>query len=160
MKMNVIYEWDEVARVYSATCTVLGNVSSFGATKEEALLNLKQAVKLNLHELDKYLQELDKFGNTKAVKQVYGKLFEKFSQIIFKHDPIGISFINDEDEYDPEVGTILPRLKDCKNFEDLYSMIYEEFVEWFGDIAGNKEKYAPLAEEFWKTWEEFNASIQ
>jgi hypothetical protein len=47
----------------------------------------------------------------KYLKIRYGKLFEEASSILFRHDPIGIAFDNENtDEYEAEVGTILPRL--------------------------------------------------
>jgi hypothetical protein len=49
----------------------------------------------------------------KRLKQEYGELFDQTSAILFRHDPIGINFEDNTGEYDPEAGTILPRLAAC-----------------------------------------------
>ena len=40
-------------------------------------------------------------------------LFDEINEILFRHDPMGISFGDNTDEYDLEVGTILPRLREA-----------------------------------------------
>lgn len=64
---------------------------------------------------------------------------------------MGIAFENENaDEYDPETGTILPRLENCASASDVLSMIHEEFVRWFGaDTAGPLELYSDIAFEIW-----------
>lgn len=48
MNVRAIIEWDEEAQVYSATCPELNFVSSFGDTKQDAIANLEDAIKLML----------------------------------------------------------------------------------------------------------------
>jgi len=48
MVIRAVIEWDEEAQSYSATCPELNFVSSFGDTKEDAIANLKDVVKLML----------------------------------------------------------------------------------------------------------------
>ena len=48
MNIRAIIEWDEEAQSYSATCPELNFVSSFGETKQEAIANLEDAIKLML----------------------------------------------------------------------------------------------------------------
>ena len=48
MNIRAIIEWDEEAQAYSATCPELNFVSSFGDTKQEAIDNLQDAIKLML----------------------------------------------------------------------------------------------------------------
>jgi len=48
-----------------------------------------------------------------ALRRHYPVLFDEVSSILFRHDPIGINFETNTDEYEPEVGTILPRLKEA-----------------------------------------------
>ena len=48
MIIRAVIEWDEEAQSYSATCPELNFVSSFGDTKENAIANLKDAIKLML----------------------------------------------------------------------------------------------------------------
>ena len=48
MIIRAVIEWDEFAQAYSATCPELNFVSSCGETKESAIANLKDAIKLML----------------------------------------------------------------------------------------------------------------
>ncbi|MGQ0835165.1 MAG: hypothetical protein ACT4O5_09645 [Gammaproteobacteria bacterium] len=66
-------------------------------------------------------------------------------------DPVGlISGGAPLDEYSPEIGTILPRLKEASSEQLLRRIIHEEFARWFGaDVAGSEEKYAEVATRIW-----------
>lgn len=48
MIIRAVIEWDQEARNYSATCPELNFVSSCGDTKEDAIANLQDAIKLML----------------------------------------------------------------------------------------------------------------
>ncbi|MEM9273726.1 MAG: type II toxin-antitoxin system HicB family antitoxin [Cyanobacteria bacterium P01_F01_bin.143] len=48
MIIRAIIEWDELAQAYSATCPELNFVSSCGDSKQEAINNLEDAIKLML----------------------------------------------------------------------------------------------------------------
>lgn len=48
------------------------------------------------------------------------------------HDPMGINFEDNKDEYELETETILPRLKDCHSADEVRRMVHQEFVRWFG----------------------------
>jgi hypothetical protein len=83
----------------------------------------------------------------------YGDLFDATEQLLFRHDPIGINFDDNTDEYDPEVETILPRLNDCRSPEDVLRVAHEEFVRWFEkDTAGPPERYERIAADLWQMW--------
>ncbi len=83
----------------------------------------------------------------------YPKLFVDVQQCLFRHDPVGINFETNADEYDPEVGTIIPRLPNCKSQDDVLNVVHEEFVQWFGaDVAGPITKYEAISEDIWKMW--------
>ena len=66
------------------------------------------------------------------------------SQLLREADPIRLITIGaPDDEYDPEVSTILPRLREARSAADVQKIIYEEFVHWFdADIAGPITHYA------------------
>jgi hypothetical protein len=91
----------------------------------------------------------------KRLKVKYGELFDATAAMLFRHDPSGISFENQKtDEYDPEAGTILPRLSSCHSSEDVRGVLHEEFCRCFGtDNAGPPERYAPIASELWQLWQ-------
>lgn len=87
------------------------------------------------------------------VKRKYKKLFAEASALLFRCDPIGINFEDNTDEYDPEVGTILPRLSSCHSPSEVRRVVYEEFRRWFGsETAGDEMSYNAIAEELWLLW--------
>jgi hypothetical protein len=89
----------------------------------------------------------------KQLKGEYKVLFEGVSSILFKHDPIGLNFEENIDEYDPEARTLLPRLPKCSSAADVQNALHEEFVRWFApDLAGSPETYADAAAEIWALW--------
>jgi len=92
------------------------------------------------------------------LKVEYGDLFNSIASLLFRRDPIGINFETNADEYEPEVGTILPRLPGCHSHEHVLRVVHEEFVRWFGaDTAGPEERYAQIATEIWQLWQKFKA---
>jgi hypothetical protein len=90
-----------------------------------------------------------------AVQAQDPELFEALRSVIFEHDLIGINFETNTDEYDPEVGTIIPRLGTCNSVVDVQSVVHEEFVHWFGlETAGPKDKYREMSIDIWRVWRE------
>jgi hypothetical protein len=89
------------------------------------------------------------------LKAEYGELFDSVSAILYRVDPVGIAFDNPNlDEYAPEVGTILPRLRSCQSADDVSQIVYEEFVRWFNaDNAGSQDHYRQIAREIWQLWQ-------
>ena len=53
----------------------------------------------------------------KRLKAEYRELFDSTAALCFRHDPIGIAF-GPSDEHEPEVGTVLPRLRACHSEAD------------------------------------------
>ena len=96
----------------------------------------------------------------KKLKGDYKVLFEETSAILFRHDPIGLDFETNIDEYDPEARTILPRLPSCSSAEDVTQIVHEEFVRWFDrDVAGPASQYAEPAQEIWHLWQRRGAKL-
>ena len=90
----------------------------------------------------------------RQLKAQYGELFNAVSALLYREDPIGINFEVNPDEYDPEAGTILPRLCGCQAEEDVLCVVHEEFVRWFeSNNAGPKEHYKEIAAEIWQLWQ-------
>ncbi|MHB0935948.1 MAG: hypothetical protein ACYDCO_12685 [Armatimonadota bacterium] len=88
--------------------------------------------------------------NASQLKQDYQSLFRQLRDILLAEDPIGIYYDINPDEYDPEIGSILPRLKNCKSVADMHDVVYQDFVRWFGPrTAGAKERYQRIAERIW-----------
>lgn len=95
------------------------------------------------------------------LKEEYGKLFDDVSTILFHADPIGINFETNPDEYHPETGTILPRLKACNSADDATHVVHEEFVRWFDlPTAGAAERYRQIGSEIWELWQARKSDIR
>jgi hypothetical protein len=91
---------------------------------------------------------------SQSLKAAYGSLYADVSRLLHEADPIGLIAMGaPDDEYDPEVSTILPRLREASTAVDVQRIVHEEFVQWFGaDIAGPLTGYADVAERIWGTW--------
>ena len=86
-----------------------------------------------------------------ALRAEYGSLYDDVFGILTKHDPIDIAEV--PDEYEPEVGTILPRLKRAKSAADVRRIIHEEFVQWFSlGLAGPEKNFQQISIEVWSAW--------
>ena len=92
-----------------------------------------------------------------AVKAKFGPLFDEVSAILFRHDPAHVNFCFNADEYEPEVGTILPRLRECRSAQEVQEVVYEECGRWFA-FPGDKEKYLRPSEEIWAAWQRFKSA--
>jgi hypothetical protein len=89
------------------------------------------------------------------LRKKYRDLYDRLTELFFRLDPIGIGSEGNEDEYELEVGTILPRLSGCTSESDCLNVIHEEFVRWFdARIAGPASNYEPIAHEVWLIWNE------
>lgn len=89
----------------------------------------------------------------KAIRLEYGELFDALSKLLFQADPMSINFETNTDEYEPEVGTIIPRLKQAQSETDVRQIVHEEFCMWFGGkIAGPIEGYGDIASKIWTEW--------
>ena len=61
------------------------------------------------------------------LKLEYGNLFDAIAEILFRHDPIELNYVDNTDEYESEARTILPRLKTCHSVDDVVSVVHEGF---------------------------------
>jgi hypothetical protein len=87
------------------------------------------------------------------LKKQYGLLFDAVAAVLFEYDLIGISIGDNTDEYEPETGTILPRLAGAKSVDDVQTIVYEEFCRWFdADGAGSRERYREVSAKIWEAW--------
>lgn len=88
----------------------------------------------------------------KSSRDQYKALRAAITNAINRADPVGLLDLGaPQDEYDPEVGTILPRLSTASSANDVLTIVHEEFVRWFGtDNAGPADAYREAAEEIWR----------
>jgi hypothetical protein len=91
------------------------------------------------------------------LKAEYGEIYDQVAALLFRHDPVGINYDFNTDEYEPEVRTILPRLKACRSADEVRVVVHEEFVRWFSaDSAGSEQNYAVIATEIWQLLQKRN----
>ncbi|WP_139058348.1 hypothetical protein [Shewanella sp. HN-41] len=88
------------------------------------------------------------------LKSRYRELWRIVDGAIRKEDPIGLLELGaPPDEYAPEVGTILPRLKSASSESELCSIIHQEFLHWFGEpTAGPETVYESIAKDIWQKY--------
>src|SRR5262245_60733127 len=91
---------------------------------------------------------------SESLKAAYGNLYADMSRLFREADPMSLIAMGaPDDEYDPEVSTILPRLREARTAADVQRIVHEEFVRWFGaDLVGPLTDYAEIAERIWGTW--------
>ena len=95
-----------------------------------------------------------------SLKAAYGTLYTEVSRLVREADPIRLIEIGaPDDEYDPELSTILPRLREAKSADDVQRIVYEEFAHWFGaEIAGPATHYAGVSDNIWEVWNKLRVS--
>jgi hypothetical protein len=95
----------------------------------------------------------------RGLRAEYGALYDSIAALLFRHDPIGVNFDDNTDEYEPEVDTILPRMRGCYSSDDVLRVVHEEFVSWFdSSTAGSPERYERIASEIWQLWQSHQGS--
>jgi hypothetical protein len=74
--------------------------------------------------------------------------------MLFAHDPMGLNYEHNTDEYSPEAETIVLRRPEARTFEDLPRIVHEEFARWFGDdTVGLASRYEQIARDLWSGWD-------
>jgi hypothetical protein len=91
-----------------------------------------------------------------ALKLQFGALFDEVSAALFAADPVGINSGGNTDEYDPQAGTIIPRLREAHSADNVQVILFEEFFRWFGkESAGDIGRYEEVSEIIWEAWLRF-----
>lgn len=80
-----------------------------------------------------------------------GRLRAILEDALASADPIRLIAMGaPDDEYDPEVETILPRLRSAGSAAEVRTVLHEEFVRWFDErTAGPPERYTAAAAAIW-----------
>ena len=80
-------------------------------------------------------------------------LIAEVERLLYRHDPVGINFGDNADEYRPEAESIVARLPLAGSVDDVRRLVHEEFVRWFDhDTAGPAGRYEQIAREVWAIW--------
>lgn len=89
---------------------------------------------------------------TSEVKGQDPIFFEKVMMLLFEHDPAGLNFGNNYDEYSDETARLIERLPEAESQQQFEEIIIEEFEYSFcpGHAAKGKIKDASTA--IWQLW--------
>jgi hypothetical protein len=90
--------------------------------------------------------------NHQEARRKYKALIAAVKAAVDTADPIGLLEIGaPSDEYEPEVGTIVPRVAKAADFAEVHRIVHDEFKRWFGtDTAGPIANYDSPAREIWQ----------
>ena len=73
------------------------------------------------------MSDQERIGRQRSeLRRQFKALYQQVTRILFEEDPIGINFKSNTDEYEPETGTILPRLRECRTVDDVRNVVHEE----------------------------------
>lgn len=88
----------------------------------------------------------------RAARRRHKALADAVTRAVNDADPIGLlSMGAPDDEYSPEIGTIVPRLATAADASDIARIMREEFVRWFNEgAAGPEDVYAAPARRIWE----------
>ncbi len=80
-------------------------------------------------------------------------LVDEVEALLHRHDPVGIGFGDNPDEYRPEAQSIVARLPRARSVDDVRTLVHGEFVRWFDqDTAGPADRYEVIARDVWAVW--------
>jgi hypothetical protein len=86
-------------------------------------------------------------------RQRYPNLHRGLTELLYRHDPVGLAAAGaPRDEYEPEVGTIIPRLKHANTLDDVRRIVHREFLRWFDaeEATGPESSHNAIAQEIWE----------
>jgi hypothetical protein len=80
-------------------------------------------------------------------------LIDEVEALLYRHDPVGIGFGDNPDEYRPEAESIVACLPRARSVDDVATLVHGEFVRWFDeDTAGPADRYEDIARDVWASW--------
>ena len=80
-------------------------------------------------------------------------LVDEGGGLLYRHDPVGIGFGDNPDEYRPEAQSIVARLPRARSVDDVRTLVHGQFVRWFDeDTAGPADRYEDIARDVWAVW--------
>lgn len=102
------------------------------------------------NEVPPYQYFTGKTINRRALKRGYKNLLAGVTEILRRHDPVGVGPDAPPSEYRPEATTILPRLARAASSADVQRIVYEELVRWFDSSSvGGEHSLTGIADEIW-----------
>jgi hypothetical protein len=94
------------------------------------------------------------------IGELHRPLLEAVSAVLFLHDPIGIAFEDNTDEYELEAATILKRMHPAISEQEVRKVVHEELVRWFElELAGPETRYTQIAAEIWSAYKDWGSPV-
>ena len=82
----------------------------------------------------------------------YLALHAEISAVLFRHDPVGVNFESNTDEYETEAQWILVRPSEASGAVDVRRTAGEVFDHWFTGVRPNTGSLNAAADEIWGIW--------
>ena len=91
--------------------------------------------------------------NADSWRKKYGKKYDLIAACLFKHDPGGVNYDFNSDEYHPEASYIVSKLPKAQSPVDVQKIVYRVICDMFDKSdAGPFEDYESLANDIWEIW--------
>lgn len=100
-------------------------------------------------EIPAWIEEERQKRETTKVR--YTGIFDEATALFLRVDPARINFEINAEEYEPEVGTVLPRLEGAASVDDVRRILKQELDRWFGR-SYEPSRLDQLASELWPPW--------
>jgi hypothetical protein len=85
-----------------------------------------------------------------------GGLYDRLRDLFYEFDPLELGKTpSAKEEYGSPVGTIIPRLADCSDVEQVQFAIEQEMDRHYPGCDYDKTKTAELATQCWTEWKRF-----
>lgn len=97
-------------------------------------------------------------ASKKAAIRRFHQLRESVADAVRADDPLRLIELGAPvDEYELEVGTIMPRLANAWSSDEVRRILHEEFTDWFQE-AGTEAAFDVLAQDIWNILDEWRTS--
>jgi hypothetical protein len=95
----------------------------------------------------------------RMLQKEYGRFYRAVSDILFRHNLMGLDGKHNIGEYNPEVDVLLSRIREAEDLNALQQLLFEVFLTDFGaENCGNRDRYEVAASEIWKAYERHRAT--
>ena len=141
MQRKTLRQLRSILTILTVMILLAGCVTDMKMKDQGVQDKFEQSIKAPMFTLD-----LDSVKSKKGVK------FMELQTIINRHDPIGLIDMGaPEDEYEPEVKTIIVQLDSKMTEEQVHNLVYQEFLRWFDDesTTGPRDAYKELAKDIY-----------
>src|SRR3954447_19041813 len=78
------------------------------------------------------------------------QLATEVEALLYRHDPVGIAFGDNPDEYRPEASSIAGRLHRAGSVDDVRTLVRGALARWVGGgRPGDTERFDGIARDLW-----------